>query len=184
MFSKITQITLLLTLAAATARGSLLSNELQSRQTPPPTDRQYIVVNNCPTPIDLYIGTLKDNTMPTHGKITKFSQNFDVGPFWSDINSGSIGGSTRVGFHDDYYYVIAGFSLNVGVHVEASPRPPNSGFCIPIDCQHLPCSNTFFFPPPSFPEPTEGPPPSPYFRCPLHNETFTITFCPSGSFPF
>jgi hypothetical protein len=66
--------------------------------------RQYTVHNKCPMPIKLYIGGVKDSTIPTNGNVVKI-----LGPnpgfFYTDANhDGAVSptgeGTTRAGFHD------------------------------------------------------------------------------------
>jgi hypothetical protein len=62
--------------------------------------RQYTVYNNCPTPIDLYIGGAKDSTIPLNGNVVK-SLDTLAGFFYTDANGGnptSAEGTIRAGF--------------------------------------------------------------------------------------
>ena len=60
---------------------------------------QYVVHNNCPASITLYIGGYVDATIPTGGSVTKLLGR-DAGFFYTDANGGfSNGSATRAGFY-------------------------------------------------------------------------------------
>ena len=65
----------------------------------------YTVVNNCPVPIDLYIGDTLDSTLPVHGEVVKTGLGPNPGHFWTPTHDG-----VRDGFR---VAAAAGFRMNV-----------------------------------------------------------------------
>jgi len=63
--------------------------------------RRYTVYNKCPTSIDLYIGGVKDSTIPTNGNVVK-NLGTGAGFFYTNANGGSptAEGTIRAGFND------------------------------------------------------------------------------------
>ena len=58
----------------------------------------YVVHNNCPAPVNLYIAGELQGTIPWGGSITK-QLGVDAGFFYTDANGGSKNGSaTKAGF--------------------------------------------------------------------------------------
>ena len=53
------------------------------------TLRAYTVYNKCPTSIDLYIGGVKDSTIPKGGNVVKFLDAGGAGFFYTNANGGS-----------------------------------------------------------------------------------------------
>ncbi|KAJ3495266.1 hypothetical protein NLJ89_g10653 [Agrocybe chaxingu] len=155
-----------------------------------PGDRSYTIVNNCPTAVDLVIGGVIDSTLPVGGSTTKFaSGSFTPGFFYTTANGGNVNGqATKAGFYDDnnsyYYYMVKDEEhFNIGMSI-APNHPEINGFCPTILCESASCTTAYPFPPTRFPPPVcETPPPPPVYSCPYANLTYTITFCPSGSFP-
>ncbi|KAF8157229.1 ricin B lectin domain-containing protein [Crassisporium funariophilum] len=160
----------------------LLASELEARQ----TTRQYIVRNQCPTSINLYIAGVLDSVVPSQGTTTKFL-GLGAGFFYSDVNGGNANGAgtTRAGFNEDFYYMVKDPNhINTGLRIVPQNQPSRMGFCAAIDCNDLDCYQAFPQPPTRFPAPTQSvAPPPPYYRCPIANVTYEITFCPLGSFP-
>ena len=64
--------------------------------------RQYTVYNKCPTSIDLYIGGVKDSTIPQNGNVVK-TLSTGAAFFYTDANGGSptAEGTVRAGFYSD-----------------------------------------------------------------------------------
>ena len=65
--------------------------------------RQYDTVHyNCPTSIDLYIGGVKDRTIPKNGNVVK-TLSTGAGYFYTDVNGGSptAEGPICAGFFND-----------------------------------------------------------------------------------
>ena len=85
--------TLLLLAAAITP---LLAHPIERRQL---ATRQYRIWNECPGPINLYIGGQFDGTIASKGNTTKFLGE-SAGFFYTDANGGNANGAgtTRVGF--------------------------------------------------------------------------------------
>lgn len=75
--------------------------------------RQYTVYNQCPTPIDLYIGGANQATIPTGGDYVE-TLGTGAGYFFTTANGGSENstGTIRAGFYDVspsvLYYVYPG----------------------------------------------------------------------------
>lgn len=138
-------------------------------------------------PIKLYIGGVKDSTIPTNGNVVKI-----LGPnpgfFYTDANhDGAVSptgeGTTRAGFHDDYYYMVADpHTVNTGMQIKPSGAPSNN-FCGPIECDSVGCAQAFTQPPTSFGPSASNPPAPPYYRCPVAGTSYDITFCPTGALP-
>ncbi|KDR84330.1 hypothetical protein GALMADRAFT_237117 [Galerina marginata CBS 339.88] len=149
--------------------------------------RQYTVVNNCPSPVALYIGGTFDSTLATGGSTTK-SLGVDAGFFYTTVNGGTAtGGATRAGFYGDsnsiYYYIVKDTAhFNTGISITPN-HPPSGGFCAVARCDDVSCTNAFSQPPTGFPPPASTPPTPPVYSCPHSDIAYTITFCPSGSFP-
>ena len=63
--------------------------------------RWYTVYNKCPTSIDLYIGGVKDSTIPINGNVVKILGT-GAGFFYTNANGGSPNaeGTIRAGFYD------------------------------------------------------------------------------------
>ena len=62
---------------------------------------QFIIRNMCPAPVNLYIGSQFDSTLPVGGNTTKFSYVY-TDFFFTDANGGNANGAgtTRAGFFD------------------------------------------------------------------------------------
>ena len=78
--------------------------------------RQYTVYNKCPTSIDLYIGGVKDSTIPQNGNVVK-TLSTGAGFFYTDANGGSptAEGTIRAGFYNDvskYRYFVNFLLIN------------------------------------------------------------------------
>jgi hypothetical protein len=149
---------------------------------------KYTVVNKCPTSIKLYIAGSLDSTLATGASITK-SLGIDAGFFYTDANGGNANGAaTRAGFYDDnnsyiYYLVRDSSHFNTGMSITPNHSPTN-GFCPVAICEDASCTTAFSQPPTRFPPPVCGTPPTPpVYSCPYANLSYTIMFCPSGSFP-
>ncbi|KAF8914421.1 ricin B lectin domain-containing protein [Gymnopilus junonius] len=149
--------------------------------------RNYTVVNNCPAPVDLYIGSAKDSTLAKGANTTKVLGN-DAGFFYTTANGGKLDGSaTRAGFYGDhgatYYYIVKDVGdFNAGISIKPN-HPERKGLCAVARCDNAFCHDAFAKPPTRFPRPSITPPASPVYSCPFHDVAYTITFCPSGSFP-
>ncbi|KAF9529141.1 G-X-X-X-Q-X-W domain-containing protein [Crepidotus variabilis] len=149
--------------------------------------RQYTIVNKCPSSIDLYIAGAKDSTLAQGATATK-SLSVDAGFFYTNANGGSTDGqATRAGFYGDssvnYYYIVKNSDhFNTGMSI-APNHPAANGLCPTITCDSASCT-AFDQPPTHIIPPTNGDPPSPpMYSCPFADVAYTITFCPSGSFP-
>ncbi|KAF8960448.1 G-X-X-X-Q-X-W domain-containing protein [Flammula alnicola] len=160
----------------------LVASPLAPRQ----TTRQYIIYNKCPSSIDLWIAGELDSSIVSGGNVTKFLA-LGAGFFYTDANGGNANGvgTTRAGFFDDdYYYMVKDPShFNTGLSVLPQDRPSVMGFCPEIECNSVDCFSAFSQPPTRFPAPASTAPTPPYYRCPITNTTYDITFCPTGSFP-
>lgn len=74
--------------------GTILSTDAQ-----PVVSREYTVVNNCPTSINLYVGGVYDATLAT-GASTTTTGGVDAGFFYTTANGGdTTGDATRAGFY-------------------------------------------------------------------------------------
>jgi len=148
--------------------------------------RQYTIYNQCPTTIDLYIGGVLHGTIPANGNIIR-TLSTGAGFFYTDANGGSSTavGTIRAGFYDtDYYYMVADPNyVNTGLQVKPVGRTPSNGFCEAIECDSRGCPEAFSQPPTGFPPPASTAPSPPYYRCPVANTDYAITFCPTGTFP-
>ncbi|KDR84318.1 hypothetical protein GALMADRAFT_205989 [Galerina marginata CBS 339.88] len=148
---------------------------------------QYKVVNNCPSSVSLYIGGVFDSTLAKGGSTTK-ALGPDAGFFYTTTNGGTVdGAATRAGFYGDsnshYYYVVKDTThFNTGISITPN-YSPSGGFCVVAHCDDTSCSTAFSQPPTRFPPPASTPPAPPVYSCPHNDVSYTITFCPSGSFP-
>ncbi|TFK21499.1 G-X-X-X-Q-X-W domain-containing protein [Coprinopsis marcescibilis] len=189
MFPPTWTILALVVLASDVALSTLPKIErsigLESRQTAPLT--QYIVENQCPAPINLYIGGQLDGVIPSQGNTTKFLP-ANAGFFYTDANGGNANGlrTVRAGFFGEqfYYYMVQDPSyLNTGLQVTPQDRPVRMGYCPSIACLSTDCFSAFDSPPTRFPPSGPTAPNPPLYECPFSNTTFRITFCPSGNWP-
>ncbi|KAJ3512324.1 hypothetical protein NLJ89_g3579 [Agrocybe chaxingu] len=160
----------------------LLASPLAPRQS---NTRQYIIHNQCPSAVNLYIAGNLEGSIPSRGETTRFLP-LGAGFFYTDANGGNANGigTSRAGFYpDDFYYMVVDPDhLNVGLQI--TPRGPSRmGFCQAVQCDEAECPFAFSQPPTRFPAPASTAPYPPYYRCPIGNTTFDITFCPTGSFP-
>ncbi|KAJ3507120.1 hypothetical protein NLJ89_g6487 [Agrocybe chaxingu] len=148
--------------------------------------RQYIIYNKCPSAVNLYIAGNFEGSLPSQGNTTRFLS-LGAGFFYTDANGGNANGegTSRAGFFpDDFYYtVVDPQRINVGIQVAPRGRPSWLGFCPVISCGEAGCPSAFPQPPTRFPAVAETAPTPPYYRCPILNTTYDITFCPDGSFP-
>ncbi|KAF9473924.1 G-X-X-X-Q-X-W domain-containing protein [Pholiota conissans] len=159
----------------------LLASPVSPRQ----TTRQYIVHNQCPAAVNLYIAGAFDSTIPQGGNVTKFLST-GAGFWYTDANLGTptAEGTAKAGFLDDFYYIVTDPTyINAGISVAPRDRPAVDGFCPKIECDSRDCANAFTQPPTRFPSPSNIAPTPPYYRCPYSNTTYDITFCPTGVFP-
>lgn len=63
----------------------LFSSPLELRQL---NQRQYFVKNQCPTPVNLYIGGVLSGAIPAGGSVTK-NLGLSEGFFYTDVNAGA-----------------------------------------------------------------------------------------------
>ncbi|KAF5368698.1 hypothetical protein D9615_010311 [Tricholomella constricta] len=169
-------LTLLLTLAASTMLAS--------------ATRKLVVVNNCPSGINVYSNGNRQAWISANGGSTVASLSNDFSGFiYTDANGGSRSGdgTTRAGFYgpSGYYYLVTdprGF--NVGMSIEPFKNPYN-GFCAVATCTRRGCSTAFTSPPTHFPSPSNKPSKAPLYSCPQYPNSvgYTVTFCPNGVFP-
>ncbi|KAF9529142.1 ricin B lectin domain-containing protein [Crepidotus variabilis] len=149
--------------------------------------RQYTVVNECPSNIDLYIGGNWDSTLNPGSSVTRYL-GVDAGFFYTTTNGGSTNGhSTRAGFYGDgntydYYMVKDWDSFNTGMKI-APNHPESNGFCPTVTCDAVTCSTAFDEPPTHISQGSAVPPNPPIYSCPFPDVAYTISFCPFGSFP-
>ncbi|TEB20692.1 hypothetical protein FA13DRAFT_1742703 [Coprinellus micaceus] len=163
---------------------TIANGSITLRQTPP---TQYIIVNNCPTALPLFIAGDLVDTIPFQGSTTKFRSG-DVPFINTNANGGSINstGTLRAGFKANggfYYFVKDPNRINTGIKVEPQHQLTDTGFCVPIICEDVGCSNSFTLPPNDQTYPPTGPiaPTPPFYQCPFSNVTYVVTFCPSGN---
>lgn len=152
--------------------------------------REFSLVNNCPSGINVFVNGSWSNWLPANGgsAISPFSNNFS-GFIYTNANGGSPSGegTTRAGFfgQNAYYYLVTDPEhFNVEIEITPSKNPFND-FCVPASCSSLGCPTAFTFPPTRFPPPSFQPPNPPLYACPQrpNNVGFTVTFCPNGFFP-
>ncbi|KAG5650304.1 hypothetical protein H0H81_012686, partial [Sphagnurus paluster] len=152
--------------------------------------RQFVLVNNCPSGINVYANGRWDSWLEGEGgsRVRGLADDFS-GLIYTDANGGSQLGfsTTRAGFNGDdgYYYLVTDPNY---FNVEMSITPfngPHYGFCVPARCAYLECPTAFTSPPTDLPPPSNRAPNPPLYACPQYpNDVgYTITFCPSGSFP-
>ncbi|RDB27209.1 Endo-1,4-beta-xylanase A [Hypsizygus marmoreus] len=151
--------------------------------------RQIIVTNKCPSAINIFQNGESQGSLASGSSRTSTVTNNFSGFIYTDANGGSQSGAgtTRAGFFGQrayYYLVVDPNGFNTAVTITPS-QAPNNGFCVPAACSSVTCSTAFTSPPTAFPPTSTSPPTVPLYRCPKtpNNVGFTITFCPSGSFP-
>jgi len=147
--------------------------------------RKYVVHNQCPTQINLFVAGTQVNTIPTGGTITRVD-NVDAGFWYTDANGGRYTGvgTTRAAFSNEFYWLIKDpGNINTGLQVTPRNHPLTSGLCTSIGCTDIVCSQAFTgipqSPPPGL---SSVPPVAPFFEC-FTNSTFDLTFCPDEKFP-
>ncbi|KAF6758856.1 hypothetical protein DFP72DRAFT_886779 [Ephemerocybe angulata] len=156
----------------------------------------YIVRNNCPRPIDLFIGEASEGTLNRGQRVVKTGLGPDAGFFYTTTNGGKTSSgqlvATRAGFYFEpnywYYYLVRDQdqAINTGISIKPN-HPASSGFCTVAACEKSGCDTAYTFPPvfhSPVPPPADGPAPSPpLYQCKEPRTNFTITFCPSGRWP-
>ncbi|KAF8966640.1 G-X-X-X-Q-X-W domain-containing protein [Flammula alnicola] len=146
-------------------------------------ERTYVVHNECPGQINLFIGGELETILPAGDALTKVA-NVDAGFWYTDANGGRYDGTgtTRAGFWLDNYGIIKDSGdINTGMTVVPRHAPTAQGYCTSIACDDSVCPQAFTGVPQNpFPNATS---PLPYHYCPFTNTTFDITFCPDGQFP-
>ncbi|KJA17545.1 carbohydrate-binding module family 13 protein [Hypholoma sublateritium FD-334 SS-4] len=150
-------------------------------------ERIYTIKNKCPVTIKVYSGGHPRGTIAAGRSITKsFPDNWD-GFIYTNANGGTVKGSktTKAGFYGetDYYYVVKDPKLfNVGISI--TPKATKTGpFCNVDACDSSKCPDAFGSVPTRFPGPESTAPAKPLFACPGSKVGYTVTFCPSGTFP-
>ncbi|KAJ3544947.1 hypothetical protein NM688_g5683 [Phlebia brevispora] len=145
---------------------------------------QYIIHNNCVSPVLLYIGTpgVYDSAILPGSNTTKFL-GLDAGPFFTDAHCGDqSGAATRAGFNLDtynYYIIKDKDHFNTAISIRPSPSLPGQA-CDAVECDDVNCITAFTSPPTNFPTIEATLPSSPLYSCPYDNVTYHITFCPQG----
>lgn len=161
--------------------------------------RQITIVNNCPTPIPIFINGAAQaadiaaeadypSLAPGQSISRTFEDSWD-GLVYSNANApGSPGnsgiGTTRVGFINQpgYYYIVKDpTSFNTGVQI-VPDTPAGGGFCSRLTCNSQYCANTQERPVVNYPVPGAASPLPPLYRCP-GTGGYTVRFCPTGTFP-
>ncbi|KAG9222069.1 hypothetical protein CCMSSC00406_0008054 [Pleurotus cornucopiae] len=152
-------------------------------------DRTFVINNACPSDVPLFINAQSQGIIPHGRNVTKTLPSDFSGLIYSTANGGSGTGRlvTSAGFHlDNGYYYIVKDETHFNMGVEVSPHAATSnGFCPQLSCADADCTGVFPLTqqPQSFPAPGNSPPASPLFECPGANIGFTVTFCPTQSFP-
>ncbi|KAF6741660.1 hypothetical protein DFP72DRAFT_1054844 [Ephemerocybe angulata] len=118
---------------------------------------QYILYNNCPTALPLFVAGDLVDTIPYRGNRTRFMS-----------GNGSF-----------YYFVKDPNQINTGLSIVPQNRPTTNGFCVPAICEDRNCPNAFTLPPNDQTFPPANPamvaPPLPYYQCPFANTTYIVT---------
>ncbi|KAF8890492.1 ricin B lectin domain-containing protein [Infundibulicybe gibba] len=148
--------------------------------------RTYTIINRCPQSISYFAngttqGLFGDLAANGGTVIQEFPQSWS-GLIYATTNGGNT--ITRAGFLGDsgnYWLVVDPNHFNTGLRVTPSSTPQN-GFCSEITCDSPTCTSAFQQPPTTFPAPTTTPPAPPLFAC-AGDTGYTVTFCPSGTFP-
>ncbi|EAU82201.2 G-X-X-X-Q-X-W domain-containing protein [Coprinopsis cinerea okayama7 len=172
-------------LALHSSALTLAASLLETRQTTPLT--QYIVENQCPSAINLFIAGQLDSSIPSQGNTTKFLP-ANAGFFYTDANGGNSNGlrTLRAGFYGEqfYYYMVKDPDyVNVGMNVAPQGVPSRQGYCVSVGCSDVNCPTAFSSPPTRFPPSGSTAPNPPFYQCPIANTTYRITFCPGGQWP-
>ncbi|KAH6871963.1 G-X-X-X-Q-X-W domain-containing protein [Coprinopsis sp. MPI-PUGE-AT-0042] len=160
----------------------------------------YTVLNNCPTSIDLHIGSTFDSTLTTGAQVVKTGLGPTPGHFWTPTNGGLRDGANvaaaagfRMNPNEWFYYIVEEQNhneFNTGISITPSV-PATDGFCTIARCDQGGCPGAFDFgpsapnyqgyEPPILPtDPARNPP---FYQCKTPGVNFLITFCPSGQWP-
>ncbi|KAF9483148.1 G-X-X-X-Q-X-W domain-containing protein [Pholiota conissans] len=150
-------------------------------------NRIFTIENHCPSTIKVFSGGQLRGSIAPRRSISKTFPDDWSGFIYTDANGGSAKGSksTKAGFfgETDYYYIVKdrkGFNAGVSVVPKATPT---GAFCGPAECNSSTCSGGFGSTPTRFPGPENTAPVAPLFACPGRRIGYTVTFCPSGTFP-
>ncbi|KAF9470860.1 G-X-X-X-Q-X-W domain-containing protein [Pholiota conissans] len=145
----------------------------------------HFIYNECPTPINLFIGGNLETNIPVGGMYSKVTSIYE-GYWYTDANGGRYTGvgTTRAAFWNPSIYALikdAG-QINTGMQLGPVHRPNPDGTCAPVICNDATCNTTFIGYPPHLPVgPTA---PAPFHYCDMGaNTSFSIIFCPDGTFP-
>ncbi|KAF9562513.1 hypothetical protein CPC08DRAFT_663165 [Agrocybe pediades] len=152
---------------------------------------QYTVVNSCTGPVDLYIAESFNRTLAA-GARSIYNLSSTAGFFYTNANGGvpNSQSNTRAGFTTGenatyYFLVIDKENFNTGMSITPNYAPHN-GFCEVARCDDVNCATAWTQLPTRNPGPSADPPIVPFYSCPQTGPdplSYTITFCPSGSFP-
>lgn len=160
------------------------------------TAQTYRVHNNCPTAIDLFIGSESQGSLARGGTVVRNSGS-SAGFFYTTTNGGMVNGrlvAARAGFFFEpqywYYYLVRDpntSQFNTGIRITPNQTEAN-GYCKPAECSTGTCTTAYTSPPVFHggpPAPDSPPFPPPVYQCKVDPSqiAFDITFCPSGSWP-
>ncbi|KAH6867249.1 G-X-X-X-Q-X-W domain-containing protein [Coprinopsis sp. MPI-PUGE-AT-0042] len=157
---------------------------IEKRQTPL---TQYIIYNQCPASINLYIGGQNEGVIPQGGNTTRFLS-ANAGFFYTDANGGRLMGRGRSGLGSlgrrrFYYYLVrdptytnVGLEFNhsmfLSMGASAVQRNAQTGLVRPRSAKHHRVSCFGIVSSRTTP-----------LRCPYANTTMGISFCPGGRWP-
>ncbi|TFK29187.1 G-X-X-X-Q-X-W domain-containing protein [Coprinopsis marcescibilis] len=157
--------------------------------------QDYIVRNQCPTPIEWFIGGQSQGNLSTGNSVIRHNLGPNPGFIYTSANGGFKNGqlvAVRAGFFFEpnywYYYIVRdGSSVNFNTGISITPsQQPNNGFCVTAACREGNSTNAYRQPPVF----NGGPPPSnapaplpPNHQCKTPGTNFDITFCPEWSWP-
>ncbi|RXW19552.1 hypothetical protein EST38_g6302 [Candolleomyces aberdarensis] len=163
---------------------SLLFATLASAQT-------YVVHNNCPSAIDLFIGQDSQGSLPRGARLTRTGLGTSAGFFYATNNGGGVVNgqllAARAGFFFEpnywYYYIVRDLnSNNFNTGISITPNQPEAnGYCRTARCDSGDCTTAYTTPPVFHggPPPPGSPPTSPpLYQCPTDPSTvsFDITW--------
>ncbi|KAF8148280.1 ricin B lectin domain-containing protein [Crassisporium funariophilum] len=151
--------------------------------------RQFTILNRCPQPIALYINGQTQGTLEANTGTNRTFEDTWSGLIYTTANAGNANGAgtTRAGFYGEtnYYYIVKDPNhLNTGVSILPQVISAQAAaFCSVDTCDSAACPNAYSQQPTAFPAPTGTPPSPPLYECPGTSVGYTVTFCPSRTFP-
>ncbi|PPQ94415.1 hypothetical protein CVT25_002503 [Psilocybe cyanescens] len=142
------------------------------------TTAQYTIVNSCPGTVTLQSNG-ESSSLSSGASTTKTLPTNNAGPFVVTTPGQSNISGLEAGFQAPSTYYIAKlsqFPVTAGISITPS-SPSNNGFCTQARCDNASCTDALPQPPAGIVNTTP-----PGHSCPGSGVSYTIVFCPSGTF--